>query len=173
MGGKSMSFFKITLLGMCALVVFVGTAFADNTPADSSALAPEAAGTCTAPCVLGPRFTAVNQTLEYSVTGTGFFGAYTVAAEDGCVVGDKYELTVKRKFGKPAVGTTSGSQVAGCTCTYSSVTVNDLQVTAKGFLEPVSVKFKSIALPGGVPAIAYLRFPKGSVTQTVGVDDCL
>jgi hypothetical protein len=167
---KSMSLRKLTLVLMGAVVILAGTALADNSPAPSGGVSVQAAGSCTAPCVLGPEFTAVGQTVQYSISGAS--GPLTAAAEDGCIAGDKYELTVKKLLGKPVVGTTSGSQVAGCTCTYSTLVVNDVQLTAKGF-GPGKVKLKAVTLPGGVPATAYLAFQQGSITQTVGEDSCL
>jgi hypothetical protein len=156
-------------LWMTLLIIVETFAMAGNAPTRQGLTAPAESPSCAAPCILGPLFYAAGDTAEYAVTEVT--EPLTVAAEDSCLPGDVYLLTVRRQYGAPKIAIIDGSQVVGCTCAYSTLTVDHVTVTAKGS-GPGKVRVKALKLPNSGSASLYLAFQQGLVTQTLGEDSC-
>ncbi len=110
-----------------------------------------------------PEFSAAGEKAQYKGSGNMARGA------DCCLSGDTYKLILKNtSTGQKAQTkwTSSGSLKTDCTATSTLPDSRDVNLSGGN-----TVIFKAIALPGGVPASAYVTMP-GSWTQKKGTDSC-
>jgi len=111
-----------------------------------------------------PRFTAEGESVVYTADPTNA----VVRAADACISGDKYRLLVKgADYKQKMIWISSGSLYCGCT---ASATLPPDQVEVHHGAAS-KIKLKAVALPGGIPASAYVTM-EGSWTQTKGTDGC-
>jgi hypothetical protein len=117
-------------------------------------------------CTYGSCF-APNYNAEGEVAVFKGKGASAAEAADCCIDGDTYKLIIKSAVGKDKVKWTSaGTLNSDCgTGPYADSRSVSLADATK-------VKLKAIALPGGVPAGAYVRINASGWGYKKGFDGC-
>jgi hypothetical protein len=147
------------IVGALAVVLAPGVS-AGNTPSGNNGQVACGFGSC-----FVPSFTATLQTNSYSGPA-----ASVVEFADCCTAGDTYKVTVKGPgaYSSTTKWTSTGALNGDCSVgpylDSNAVTAHD---------GATKVLFKSIALPGGIPASAYVRMSAGGWAHTAGpADSC-
>ncbi|RJQ21438.1 MAG: hypothetical protein C4560_03910 [Nitrospiraceae bacterium] len=149
---------KILFVLLTATLLF-GTGMAVQADNSASGVASEGAGGLGS--FFAPGYNAVGEKAVYAGSGS------TVNAADCCIAGDTLKLIFKNSTAKQKVQWTStGTQKGDCTATSSMPDQRSLSLTGA-----TKTVLKAIALPGGVPATAYVTMT-GSWTQKKGTDSC-
>lgn len=160
------------IAGTLVLAGGAGVASAENNAAHGGA-SPHVGAGCTAPCVLAPLFSTPADKVAYQVTGIS--GSLTIEAQDDCLTGDFWSVSVRLPQGQErrASGTafTDGVTVGACTCPPSapSDALVALGASVGGTAE---VRVKAVKIVAGFPASPLISFSDGTVTQTQGIDSC-
>jgi hypothetical protein len=111
-----------------------------------------------------PDFQAEKETMVYEAAQPT---NAVIRAADCCVAGDKYKLLVKgADYKQKVIWTSSGSLKSDCVA--SSTMADQVEVHHSA---AEKIKMKAVALPGGIPATAYVTM-EGSWAQTKGADAC-
>jgi len=152
----------IIAFALVATLMLAPAAMAQNeTSAGSGPATACGVGTC-----FVEHFTAVGQTAQYAKPAGG--GIITIWAADCCLAGDQYLVTVKGPA--PHKGVLGFRSVAPlqAICPNTAPATGNVIVQVR---DAFKIKFKAVALPGGLPADAYLA-ASGAWIRTVGAAAC-
>ena len=152
-------------ISLFLVLSFTIAAFAlagDNTPS-RSVIPPKAA--CAFGSCFVPNFDAVGEVAEYE--GPGAAGPVRFEYADCCTDGDRWAVQIS------GAGSQASAQFLGVAPLNGDCSLGPYADSQAAEVRGASrVKVKAKALPGGIPASAYIRMSQADWVQTVGTDSC-